>query len=450
MGDFMTSSSSSNGLKNLFNSLPDSARGGDLGDEYYVNRAQHTPDIDPVAMLLRFIDWSPVCNNTYLFSGLRGAGKTTELNRLVRELRAQGVAAYYCDVSTYLNLNDPKLSLPDLLMAALAGLADAVRHDLQEDILKDSDSLWARIKRTLHSDVQFKSSLTAGAVKIEATLKEHPEFRKQLNAFAESSNAFYEEASKFAEELATRIKEKKSTQKIVLVVDSLERLSAPTGGEKDLFNSLKQVFFNDPARLRFPSFSVVYSAPPYLHAVLPNVDSGFTQSVSLPNFKVMQQPTADKPCAQYEQGIAQMVQILNRRFAHWPQVMSETVLKELAWLSGGNVRRYFKLVRGVAMKAALSQTVLPIDKADAEPVVHAINEEKQPLQWLNAEDLRWLRLYVRKHCSTAPPIQNLDKDLPSIIRLFDHSLMLDYRNGERWYQVPPLIHDHAAFDSHSA
>ena len=58
-------------------------------------------------------------------SGKGGAGKTTELNRLVAELRQDGIAAYYCDASTYLNLNDPQLSLAELLMTALAGLADA-------------------------------------------------------------------------------------------------------------------------------------------------------------------------------------------------------------------------------------------------------------------------------------------------------------------------------------
>ncbi|MEN9843830.1 MAG: hypothetical protein RLZZ612_1659 [Pseudomonadota bacterium] len=434
----MTSASSSDLLKNLFNALPDSATGGDLGNAYYVNRTENAPDTDPVKNLLRFIDWSPACNESYLFSGLRGAGKTTELNRLVAELRQQGIAAYYCDVSTYLNLHDPKLSLPELLMAALAGLSDAVRRELGHDSL--SDSIWQRTKRLFSSDVQLKPSITVGAVKVEATLQENPDFRKALNTAAQSSNSFYEQAAAFADEVASLIKTKTNCQKIVLVVDSLERLSAPSGEEKELFNSLKQVFFIDPQRLRFSSLAVVYSAPPYLHAVLPNVNSGFSQCVSLPNFKVMQRPQPETPPERHNHGIDQMLTILERRFPDWRKVLSEAVLKELAWLSGGNVRRYFRLVRGVALKAALSQVALPIDDVQADPVTHAISDERQPLQWLNAEDRRWLQFYRSDSQSAAAHINDLNKDLPSIIRLFDHSLVLDYRNGEVWYQVPPLVH----------
>ena len=73
-------------LKNLFNALPDSAQGGDQRLDHYVNRASD-PELDSVANLQQFIEWSPTSSDTYLFTGLRGAGKTTELNRLVKELR---------------------------------------------------------------------------------------------------------------------------------------------------------------------------------------------------------------------------------------------------------------------------------------------------------------------------------------------------------------------------
>jgi hypothetical protein len=435
-------------LKDLFNALPDSATGGDQSLDHYVNRAAD-PELDTVANLLQFIDWAPTSSETYLFTGLRGAGKTTELNRLVRELREQGIAAYYCDASIYLNLNDPLLSLPELLMAALAGLADAVRRDLGRDFL--SDSIWQRTKRLLNSDVEIKptAKLSMGGegveaeIEIEATLRENPDFRKELNKFAQASSTFYDEAQKFAEQVTELIRTKTNSRKVVLVVDSLERLSAPTGEESSLFDSLKQVFFNDPQRLRLPGFSVVYSAPPYLPAVLPGVNSGFSQCVSLPNFKVMLRPEPGQEPQRNPDGIQLMVNILTQRFANWPQVLAPEVLRELAWLSGGNVRRYFSLVRGVARKAALSKTALPIADLQAAPVQHAISEAAQPLQWLTAEDRRWLSRFAQDSQGAARHIEDLNKDLPSIIRLFDHSLVLDYRNGEAWFQVPPLVRQHA-------
>jgi hypothetical protein len=431
-------------LKALFNALPDSAIGGVSDEAHYVNRASDV-SVDSVADLTQFIEWAPQSNETYLFSGLRGAGKTTELNRLVRELRAKGVAAYYCDASTYLNLNDPKLSLPELLMTALAGMSDAVRKELGgKDFL--SDSIWQRTKRLLKSNLEIKPTLKLGGdeagIEVEATLQENPDFRKELIEYAKSNTEFYAEAAKFADELTELVRRRTQCQKVVLVVDSLERLSAPTGDEKDLFDSLKQIFFNEPSRLRFPGLSVVYSAPPYLNAVLPGVSGGFSQSVSLANFKVMNRPLLDQTPTRNAEGIAMLVLIIEQRFADWRLLLTQEVLEELAWLSGGNVRRFFALVRGTARKAGLTRAPLPLDDTRQGPVLMAVSDAAQPLQWLNAEDRRWLGHFLNGSKSAAAYIEDLAKDLPAIIRLFDHSLVLDYRNGEMWYQVPPLVRPH--------
>ncbi len=108
-------------------------------------------------------------------------------------------------------------------------------------------------------------------------------------------------------------------------------------------------------------------------------------------------------------------------------------------MSGGNVRRFFGLVRGAARNSALSNTALPIDDPQALPITHAISEAAQPLQWLNAKDRLWLNRFMSDGENPAAYIEDLTTDLPSIIRLFDHSLVLDYQNGSVWYQVPQLV-----------
>ena len=425
-------------LKDFFNALPESAQGGADVSRVYVNRSPDD-EHDPVANLKQYIQWEPRTGGCYLFSGLRGAGKTTELNRLVTELREDGIAAYYCDASTYLNLNDPQLSLAELLMTALAGLADAVRQELGQDKL--NDSIWQRTKRLFQSKVELKPKLiaplgdTGASLEVEATLQENPDFRKELISFAQSSSAFFDEAAKFADEVAATIRRHTQCEKIVLVVDSLERISAPSGDEAKLFNSLKEVFFNEPTRLQFASLFVVYSAPPYLHAVLPGVSNGFSQSVALPNFKVIQ-----RDGSRNEDGICRMREIVGRRFPQWPEILDETVMNHLAWMSGGNVRRFFNLLRTLARKAALSRVGLPITAVDAPSVIHALAEAAQPLQWLTGPDREWLRRFMDNGDNPSGHIKDLAVDLPTIIRLFDHSLVLDYQNGSPWYQVPPLVH----------
>ncbi len=449
LADIMTINLNNDLLKSLFNALPIKAEGGTDVSSFYVNRSLDDAH-DPVAEIREYIAWSPALGNTYLFSGLRGSGKTTELNRLISELKNEdSVAAYYCDASTYLNLNDPKLTLPELLMAALAGLSDAVRQEHGKDFLKNS--IWDRVKQLLNSNVHIKPKVKSAVmgieVELEATLQENPDFKKELNQFARSSAQFFDEARLFTEEVVKSIREVTGQQKVVLVVDSLERLSAPTGSEKELYDSLKEVFFNNSAQLQFPSLSVVYSAPPYLHAVLPNVGSGFAHSVSLPNFKVMKRPDAtDNTPLKNQSGIDQMIEIVDLRFGDWGQALSKPVLEHLAWMSGGNVRRFFSLIGTTAMKAALGRNSLPLEIADDDsfpiPVQQAISEAAKPLQWLTGSDQEWLKNFMEKSDIPSEKIADLSHDLPSIIRLFDHSLVLDYQNGSVWFQVPPFVSDY--------
>ena len=102
----------------------------------------------------------------------------------------------------------------------------------------------------------------------------------------------------FSAELCELIQQQPGRQKILLIVDSLERLSAPRGEEKTLFDSLKNLFFNHPARLALPGINLIYTVPPYIDPVLPNLRAHYTDTFYLPNFKVMHKPEAGEQVAQ--------------------------------------------------------------------------------------------------------------------------------------------------------
>lgn len=429
-------------LQSLFTALQTSAQVTDSVSTYYVARSSE-PSKDPIANIKQQIAWSG--NGSFLFSGLRGSGKTTELLRLIEELQQEGCAAFYCDASRYLNLNDPQLTLVELVLTSLAGLADAANQKLGARLL--GDSIWDRTKRLLKSEVTLHSKVKVGSdglgAEVDISLADNPEFKKQLLDFARQSNDFFAEAQQFASDLVNQIKQRTGKSTVLLAIDSLERLSSPSGEEHRLFDSLKDVFFNNPNALHFPGLSVIYTAPPYLEAVINNVAGGFSASFSLPNFKVLERsPHQADDYPRHTVGINQMVEIINRRVPDWESLVSRAVLEHLAWMSGGNVRRYFDMVRTVCMKAAISQTPLPIEQADSMPVREAITKAAEPLQWLTAQDRKWLEHFQSASNNPSEHIENLAEDLPSIIRLFDHSLVLNYQNGSVWYQVPPLVRQH--------
>ncbi len=429
--------------KEFHNALIDTAYREEAVESYYVHR--DTEDgYDCVKKIKQALDWAdtPGC---YLFSGHRGAGKTTELQRLNEELTDSNIAAFYCNVEDYLDLNDPQKAQTELIFTALAGLSDALKRKYDKDVLQES--IWERINNKLDAEVELISLATPGAG-IEFSLKENDSFRRKLIQFAKQSSQFDKEVQDFSAKLCRLIQQQSGRQKILLIVDSLEFLSAPRGEEQTLFNTLKDLFFNHPARLALPGINLIYTVPPYIDPVLPSLRGHYTDMFYLPHFKVMNKPEEGKQAAKNAAGIAKMVDIVERRYNkrrykdRWGSYISRNVLEHLAWLSGGNVRRYFSLIRQLLKKAALTEEAFPVRDLDANPLKQAISEEARPLQWLTADDRRWLESIRKSNRGFAKNIQNLEADLSSIIRLFDHSLVLNYHNGEPWYQVPPIVYDH--------
>lgn len=405
---------------------------------YYVNRS---PDAahDIVAEIKQAIDWedSPGC---YLFSGLRGAGKTTELKKLMLELEQENIPVFYCDAGDYLDLNEPEITQTELVFTALAGLSHGIEIKFGKNFL--TESIWERTKRALTSDVELKPTLKMANIEAAFSLRDNPSFKKELIQFARASSQFFIDANTFAKEVADQVKAKTGQNKLVLIVDSLERLSAPSGHEQVLYDSLKDLFFNFPDRLSFPDITVIYTTPPYLHTVLPNIDQFYSGTYSLSNFKVMNKPEQGQMPEKNQSGIDKILEVVNRRRPDWVRYITLEIMSELAWLSGGNLRRMFSLIRLSIRKAELIKSGYPLADMQSEPITQAIVEETKHLHWLNAEDRKWLEHCKRESGNLAQHMTALEKDLPPIIRLFDHSLVLNYQNGSIWYQVPPIIYQH--------
>ena len=84
-------------LKGFFNAVSD--RPLEPGDDRYVSLYDEAlTDVDPVHQLAQAIEWST--ESVRLFSGYRGAGKSTELRRLKRQLEESGHLVFLCDMRT--------------------------------------------------------------------------------------------------------------------------------------------------------------------------------------------------------------------------------------------------------------------------------------------------------------------------------------------------------------
>ena len=427
-------------LTRFYRALPDQgSTDPEENRKYYVDRKLSETSFDPVAELMVRISMAEGAAS-YLFSGMRGSGKTTELVRMGRLLEEnEHCAVFYTDIADYINLRVP-LGVEDTILAMLGALSDA--FEKRFDIDHAGESYWTRLVNFLTrtkidvKDWAIKASVAEASAELKGSLNTEPTFRQNLRqALNGSADAFLRDAREYAASLVKKARTESDQKNVVLIVDSLERISAASGDETKMFDGLKEVFFNQREKLRFDTLTVIYSVPPYLDAVIPGVSQGFGGiTYGLPHFKVGKLNSA-REFERGQDGIDQMIEIIDRRFAEWHQVLSRYALEELAFQSGGNVRRFLNLIRNLLVKLQSTTISLPLPSDQNQVVEAVLQTAREPFQFLSEADRTWLR----KIAAESKISTTTQEDLPTVLRLFDTSLILDYRNGERWYQILPLV-----------
>ena len=134
-----------------------------------------------------------------------------------------------------------------------------------------------------------------------------------------------------------------------------------------------------------------------------------------------------------ENGMRVMRAIIERRYKSWEKVFSKDQLNRLAASSGGDVRDYFRLIRDCLLSLMLgTDQQAPLDDATLDAAEAQLRNELLPIA---ADDGRWLAR-IRKTKDTA---LESTADLPGLARFLDSNLIMNYLNGEPWYDIHPLL-----------
>ncbi len=178
----------------LFRSL-DFERPLDVGDPtdkaLYVDKMHTTDGISPVDELRAGIEMADR-PGTWLFTGHRGVGKSTELRRMANDLRVQGHLVIVADMGEYLNLVEP-VKTETLLLTLVAAIADGAEQFLGGDRLAANYTtrLWEFLKTTEVHITEATAQLPLGEAKLsfKAQLKDNPVFRERVVAAVQGSVA---------------------------------------------------------------------------------------------------------------------------------------------------------------------------------------------------------------------------------------------------------------------
>ncbi len=375
---------------------------------------------------------------TYLFSGNRGTGKTTELMRLAELLKDLDCEVFYLNMLEYFNLTT-SVEITDFLICVLGGLSEKIEERFGSN--PGGIGFFERTWNFLQSDVKIEGLELAAGSDVKAGLKmslqQDPTFKQRLQEATRGHVArLVQEARRFVGEALEEIRSKTAPhKKIVLIVDSVEQLRGvgDTKNIAEVFKSAETLFSGHADKLRFPPLYLVYTIPPYLSALAGSLAALYSggKIYMLPSVHVYDCcPNDGDVPVQSEAGLSSMVEIVGKRFPEWPEFLTREQLLRLAANSGGDLRDFFRLVK-LCVSQALYQERLPLPDA----VLASAESDLRNDMPLADDDKAWLKKIQHSH---KRELSSLDK-LPDFARLAEGKYILNYRNGDDWFDVHPLL-----------
>ncbi len=417
----------------LQNSLP-----LEFDSPLYVPILQKTPAADSILQLSQRIDFAE-SESVNLLTGFRGNGKSTELRRLKHLLEQQGHVVILTNMQQYVLMTKP-LELGDFLLSLIAALADRAVSDHDIQILKDSPlaRLWSFLTET---EIEIEKAEVGGnlgvaTAKIGARLQRDANFKKQVQEKLRGNlDGLVQKAHLYIRDLVKALKKGNADKKIVLLVDSLEQIRGVGDDAQSVYDSIVELFSGQAANLALPGLHVVYTVPPFLIPRAPNIarNLGGNPICIWPNIHVR-----NKDGGEDQAGLEIMREIIQRRYPKWSEFYTQPQLFRLANISGGDIRDFFRLMRegllGLSAARSVNQQPKPQSVTDDmlnRAIVQLINEF-QPIPDKDKKQLEKI------HQSKQHALDGMD-DLPTLTRFLDANMIMNYVNGEPWYDVHPVL-----------
>ena len=247
------------------------------GDEAYVDlsavRNLDMSFVNRIAWTVEASESNPGSIHTWLISGHRGCGKSTELLRVRGELERQGWAVAYFDAFALLEQSD--LEAPDVMVALCEQVAELAARDgegfdgqsLQlvydyfgtEEIVRESKR-GAEIQTEAGADVGGGlAGILKLFVKFRANMKGSEEVRKGYRREIEKNFGAFSARLATLVDSAERALKAKGKRGLVVIVDSLEKL--PYTVEEGKRSSHEQFFQLNSDMLKCPPCRVFYTVP---------------------------------------------------------------------------------------------------------------------------------------------------------------------------------------------
>jgi histone H3/H4 len=352
----------------------------------------------------------------YFFSGHRGCGKSTELNRLAaaEEIKNKFFIVKYsvkdvCDVNN-LNYVDVLFSMGAQLYIQYIDAGKKLRPELIKELEDWGSSIEREIKKTNSVETSVKAGIGAIFLSLLAKIKSESTTRETIRKQIEPK------LSELIDKINLIIAdiEGKEKKNLLVIIEDLDKPS---------LEQAKAIFYNNYTAITQPACHIVYTVPISIFFV-PEFTAIRETKFFLPNIKLH---TMNDRNTIYEPGYKLMRTFVYRRMK---EELIESEALDLAIKMSGGVFREGARIMQIAADSAIEKKRKGIVKEDVERAEREIRSDFTHI--LESKDYDILNEICKSN-----EIRGIEK----IGHLLHNLSVLEYVNDESWFDIHPTLEE---------
>jgi energy-coupling factor transporter ATP-binding protein EcfA2 len=400
-------------------------------ERYYVNLTpvRKTEAIEGISTILEFQEAGDFC--TLLFTGHRGCGKSTELQRIRRQWE-QDYRVIYLEANEETDINDAEYT--DFYLIVIKQVEFALREmGLRFDSgLLESFEAWFKDvtqenERTVESsvNVQAEASLGSGApfiakllVKLLAQIKGSDKRKTVIRQVLQQDiSRLKADVNLLLRDAYLKIKDQ-YPKGFLVIFDNLDRIPPQVGNH---------LFFDYAAQLQELNCTIIYTVPISVLCSPKNIVNTFGEPHIVSMVNVYQLVRDRCELDNNPEGLQCLAQIIEKRVDITQVFESEAEVVSLVKESGGHVRQLMQMIRSACQTASTRKHA----KIQAEDVEYAVKQQQFNFERFIPDEHYPV---LAKVCLT----KNIAKDETGQLMLFNTSV-LEYNGLDRWNYPNPAV-----------
>ncbi|MBW4472797.1 MAG: ATP-binding protein [Stenomitos rutilans HA7619-LM2] len=400
-------------------------------ERYYVDLApvRKTEAIEGINTNLEFQEAGDFC--TLLFTGHRGCGKSTELQRIRRQWE-QNYRVIYLEANEETDINDAEYT--DFYLIVIKQVEFALREmglSFDAGLLTSFEKWFMDVtqenEQTIESsiNVQAEASLAGGApliakllVKLLAQIKGSDKRKTVIRQVLQQDiSRLKADVNLLLRDAYQKIKDR-YPKGFLVIFDNLDRVPPQVGNH---------LFFDYAAQLQELNCTIIYTVPISVLCSPKNIFNTFGEPHIVSMVNVYQLVRDRYELDDKLDGLTCLARIIEKRVDAAQVFESEIEMMSLVQASGGHVRQLMQMMRSACQTASTRKHA----KIQAEDVEYAAKQQQFNFERFIPDDHYPL---LAKVCLT----KNITKDETGQLMLFNTSV-LEYNGLDRWNFPNPAV-----------